>query len=375
MSEPKNQDKTPSAQPVDKKPRVGMTPARWIIAIAFVVAFVILYYGLLDRYTPITSDCYVQAYVTRIAPQVAGKVTVVHVQDNQVVKAGQVLFELDARPYSYAVDQLEAELALAKKEVALMKQDLEVANQTIAQAKTDLDLMRKEYNEYSAAAEHAAMARLEVYQARARLREQEATLQQTQEKRAKAELDLAAKVGDRNALVAKAQANLDEAKYQLEQTKIVAPTDGYVTNLQLSVGTYIDAGTPVMSVVDSGNWWIVGNFSENSLALLRPGLPARAAFGLVPGRIFEAEVESVGWGVGQGQGVPSGDLPDVTGPSDWVKSTQRFPVRFQLEDPESIGELRVGGTVTVLVLPTGNLPLNALGWLWLKIASLLNFLS
>jgi len=83
----------------------------------------------------------------------------------------------------------------------------------------------------------------------------------------------------------------------------------------------------------------------------------------------------VGWGVGQGQGVPSGDLPEISGPSDWVKTTQRFPVRFRLVNPGSIGDLRVGGTATVLILPTGNLPLNALGWLWLKIASLLNFLS
>ncbi len=375
MSDSNPNDKTPAELPGESKPRARMTPVRWVIAIVFVVALVILYYGLLDRYTPITSDCFVQTYVTRIAPQVAGRVTAVHVQNNKAVKAGQILFELDARPYSFAVNQLEAELALATKEVALMKQDLDLANETIDQANTDLELMRKEYKEYSRAAERAATAKLVVYQAQARLREQEATLQQTLAKRAKVEQSLAARVGDRNALVAKAQASLDEANYQLEQTKIVAPTDGYVTNLQLSVGTYVDAGAPALSVVDSGNWWIVGNFPENSLALLRPGQPARAALGLVPGRIFKAEVESVGWGVGQGQGVPSGDLPDVTGPSDWVKTTQRFPVRFRLKDPEPAGNLRVGGTVTVLVLPTGNVPLNALGWLWLKIASLLNFLS
>lgn len=348
---------------------------RWVVGVALVVALVIVYYGLKDRYTPITSDCFIQAYVTRIAPQVSGNVTAVHVQDNESVRAGDTLFELDARPYRFAVDQLAAELVLAKKEVALLEKDLALSDEAISQAKTSLTLMRKEYGEYSQSAEREATAMLEVYKAQAALREQEAALQEAMAKRAKVEQSLAARVGDRNALVAKAEASLEEAKYQLSQTKVVAPTDGYVSNLQLTEGTYIDAGTAVLSLVDSNNWWVVGNFPENSIVLLKPGQRAQVTFGLIPGRTFEAELESVGWGVGQGQGVPSGDLPKIEGPTDWVKRTQRFPVRFRLAKPAEVGDLRVGGTVTAVVYTTGIFPLNALGWLWLKIASLLNFLS
>ena len=131
----------------------------------------------------------------------------------------------------------------------------------------------------------------------------------------------------------------------------------------------------MLTVINREHWWIVANFPENSLVLLAPGKPASVTFGLVPGSPFAAAVDSVGWGVGEGQGVPSGDLPEVTGPSDWVKTTQRFPVRLLLRDPDAVSGLRVGATATVVVYATDNPVLNGLGWLWLKLASLLNFLA
>ncbi len=117
---------------------------------------------------------------------------------------------------------------------------------------------------------------------------------------------MAAKVGDINALIAKAHAELNLAKYDLERAKVYAPSDGYVTNLQLTSGTYINAGTAVMTFVDTKDWRVVANFRENSLLLIKPGQVAEVTMGMYPGRIFDATVESVGWGVGQGQGVPSG---------------------------------------------------------------------
>ena len=371
MSEAPSTVTPPALTQKEAPPRV-ISPWRWVLAIAAVVVLVIAYYGLRDRYTPFTSEAYVQAYVTRIAPQVAGTVLAVHVADNQSVTAGQLLFELDPRPYRFAVDSAKAAYALAEESVAQLQNELDAANQTIEQTKAALDALPQANDKQPKPKKAAATSTVDRDHSRADL---QATLRQTMAARIKVEQGLAAKVGDDNALIAKASAALNEAEYQLSQTRVVAPSDGYVSNLQLTVGTYIAGGTPVLTVINREHWWIVANFPENSLVLLAPGKPASVTFGLVPGSRFAAAVDSVGWGVGEGQGVPSGDLPEVTGPSDWVKTTQRFPVRLLLRDPDAVSGLRVGATATVVVYATDNPVLNGLGWLWLKLASLLNFLA
>jgi len=353
--------------------RLRSSPGFIAACIVGVIILLIIYYALLDRYTPMTSEGVVQANVTQIAPQIDGIVTVVHVKDNEQVKAGRLLFELDSRPYAYAVDQLQAELVLAHKEVALLEKDLDLANDTIDQVQADLTFAQTEFDRYSKAARKGATPVIQVDAAKDRLTSGRARMQQALADRDKAQESLAAKVGDINALIAKAHADLNLAQYHLERAKVYAPSDGYVTNLQLTSGTYINAGTAVMTFVDTEDWRIVANFRENSLPLMKPGQVAEVTLGMYPGRIFDAEVESVGWGVGEGQGVPSGALPDIQGPTDWVKVAQRFPVRLRLKDSEADLDMRVGGSITVVVFPTGNFVLNGLARTWLNIASLLNY--
>lgn len=353
--------------------KLTTTPKLVALYIILLIILVIVYYSLLDHYTPITSEGYIQADVTQIAPQVDGIVTAVSVKDNEKVKSGQLLFELDPRPYAYAVDQLQAELVLARKEVKLLERDLDLANDVIAQIQADLTFARKEFDRFSSAASKGATPMIQVDQAKDRLDSHRARMRQSLADRAKAEENLAAKVGQINALIAKAQANLRLAEYDLEQTKISATSDGYVTNLQLAAGTYIKAGTAVMTFVDTEDWRIVGNFRENSLPRMKPGLAAQVTMGMYPGRIFDAVVESVGWGVGVGQGIPSGLLPDIESSTDWVKVSQRFPVRLRLLSPEADSDLRVGGSITVVVYATENVVLNSLARLWLNVASILNY--
>ena len=354
--------------------RRPLSAKAWILIIVAAILILIVYYALLDRYTPFTTEAYIQAYVNQVAPQVGGRVVGVHVKDNQAVKAGEVLFEIDPRPYAYAVNQLEAELVLARKDVTQLESDLKASNELIAQTQADLTYAQKAFERYSQSAAAGASPEIQLDQATDRLSSKQALLLQVQADRDKVSASLTALIGDENALIAKVQAELNKARYDLEQTKVFAPADGFITNLQLSVGTYISAGTQVMSFVDGDDWWIVANFRENSLVLMRPGQRAQIATGLYPGHIFDAVVESVGWGVGEGQGVPSGDLPDVTAPTDWVKVAQRFPVRLRLHPPDDDFEMRVGGSVTVAVYNTDELVLNGLAKLWLNIASVLNFI-
>jgi len=142
----------------------------------------------------------------------------------------------------------------------------------------------------------------------------QAALERSRAEVRKAQQALEARVGEEHALVAEVTSQLRQAKLNLEWTRVYAPANGYVTNVQLREGCYIHVGTPVITCIDGDDWWVVANFRENAMARLRPGQPAKVAFRSSPNRVFDAHVISVGWGVSQGQGVPSGQLPEVKVP-------------------------------------------------------------
>lgn len=150
------------------------------------------------------------------------------------------------------------------------------------------------------------------------------------------------------------QAQLAEAQLNLAYTRVTAPCDGIIPDLQLRDGAYVAAGQGALALIDTREWLVVANLRENSLAHLRVGQPALVALQGAPGRLLRARVASVGWGVGQGQGVPSGMLPDVKRPNSWIPPSQRFQVRLVLEEPDAV-PLRVGmtGSVSVYTEPEG----------------------
>jgi membrane fusion protein, multidrug efflux system len=155
-----------------------------------------------------------------------------------------------------------------------------------------------------------------------------------------------ARVGPENSLVAQVEAELAEARLNLEYSTVHAPCDGVITNLQLREGDFAHVGEAVLSCVDRGRWLVVANDRERSLERLRPGQRALVTFRAAPGRIYGARIFALGWGVNQGQGVPSGNLPEVPRLQNWVPPSQRFQVRLALDDPGA-APLRVGTTCTV----------------------------
>jgi multidrug efflux system membrane fusion protein len=158
-----------------------------------------------------------------------------------------------------------------------------------------------------------------------------------------------ARVGRENSLVAQVEAELAEARLNLEYSTVHAPCDGVITNLQLREGDFAHVGEAVLSCVDRGRWLVIANYRERSLERLRPGQRALVTFRAAPGRIYGARVFALGWGVNQGQGVPSGNLPEVARLQNWVPPSQRFQVRLALDDPGA-APLRVGTTCTVTTL-------------------------
>ena len=346
----------------------------WVKSIIALILILIFYFILMDRYTPYTSDAYIQAYVVQVAPQVEGRVIEVEVSNNQEVKKGNVLFQIDPRPYEYTVSQLKAELVQTQQEIDQIKSDIIAMEAALKSALANLNYAQKRYNDLKPLAEKNYIAQLEFDEALDNLNSSKAAVLSAEANLQASKQKLEFTIDGEYALIRNAEAQLATAQYDLDQTTVYAPTDGIVTNLQLTKGAYIDVGTAVLTLVDTDSWWIVANFKENSLSRIEPGQKAELSIAMYPGKIFKAHVESADWGVSTGQGIPSGELPVVENMTTWVKLAQRFPVRLKLDEENNDYNLRIGGSVTVTVFNSGGFLLNGLAKLWLRIGSYVNYL-
>jgi multidrug resistance efflux pump len=323
----------------------------WLLITLAVIVLVVAYFVAADRSTPLTTDAYVQAYVVQVAPQVGGQVIRVHVHEGQQVEAGQPLFELDPRPFQhkvamfeaklvetqYHIKQLEAQLAAAKAEQRHLAAEAEYARVVHRQEKEIFDRESTTERKYVDAVQ--------------KLKAAEAAVERSASLVLDVEHALAARIGTVHASVAQVQAELAEAELNLGYTKVVAPCSGVITNLQLTEGSYAHVGQAVLACIDTRHWLVVANFRERSLEQMRPGQPALVAFQAIPGKLFPAEVQVLGYGVSQGQGIPSGLLPDVKNQTMWIPADQRFQVRLVLEQSQDSQDLplRVGMTGSVSV--------------------------
>jgi multidrug efflux system membrane fusion protein len=334
--------------------RILLSARAWILFFLLVIAILIVYYILSDLYTPLTTEAYVQAYVVQVAPRVEGQVVYVLVQENQAVKKGDLLFEIDRRPFQHRVDLLVAKRVQAVQQVAQLESELSAAkaeDTRLAAEEAYAEVVHgqeKEIFKKEATTDRKYVEAVQKYKAA------RAALERSRAQVRKVEEALAARVGPEHALVAEVGAQLATARLDLEWTRVYAPCDGLVTDLQLREGAYAHTGRAVMTLIDSSRWLIVANYRENALTRVHAGLPAGVAFRGSPGKVVNAHVVSVGWGVSQGQGIPSGQLPDVKVPASWVPPAQRFQVRLILDEPESV-PMRVGmtGSVAVYTEPEG----------------------
>jgi len=342
------------------------------------IAFVAILLKYWDYFTnPWTRDGQVRAQVIQITPRVSGPIVKLPIKDNQLVKAGDLLFEIDPRTFEADLDQARAQLdetgdnyqALVQQ-VEAAKAMVDVSRAAITQARSSIKEMEStiERNEaeydrqkellprratsqkavdrakanYEVSVEQRKTAVAGLAQARASLLESEANLAE-----AKANLGAA---GDANALIRAARAAVRKAELNLEFTQVRAPVDGYVTNLNLRLGSQAVANQPALALVDINSFWIDGFFKENSIGKIREGDKAVVTLMTYPDTPLEGYVDSLGWGIAQQDGSTGSDLlPNISPTFEWIRLAQRVPVRIQLTSvPEEV-KLRVGTTCSVLV--------------------------
>jgi multidrug resistance efflux pump len=262
--------------------------------------------------TPGSEDVRVINFVTEVVPRVQGTVTEVAVEGNVPVKKGDILIQIDPKPYQLKVNQLEAQLADSQASAKTLQQTYDAAKANSNAAKASLELMKKRLAESIDLNKTGAGNRYDVEFYTAEVAKAQSGYDSSKASETTAQLKLNAVVGPDNATVAQIKAQLESAKYDLESCTIRAPADGLPTAVTIRPGNYAVAMPlrPLMSFVWSDQR-ILAFFDQNELRFVKPGDPAEITLKAVPGKIIYAKVDSIVYASSQGQIQQSGVVPNA----------------------------------------------------------------
>jgi multidrug resistance efflux pump len=266
---------------------------------------------------PYTKSARIYFATTPIMPNVKGRVTEVPVQPNVPLKQGDVLFKIDPTPYQYVVDQKKALLAEAETNVKQLKAAYDQALANVEKVKVQMTLAEDEYGRQKYLFDKKVIAQAQLDVATRNLDAATQAFAGAEAAAESARLAYASEISGVNTTVARLQAELGEAQYNLDQTTVVAPGPGYVTQMALRPGMYVIPAPlrPAMVFVHSDDQSLAAGFQQNSLQRVRPGDEAEVAFDGIPGRVFKAKVRNVLDAIAVGQLQASGTLQDM-GASD-----------------------------------------------------------
>lgn len=349
--------------------------------VAIVIAVSLLLYWLADRFTPYTSQARVDGYVVGVAPKVAGEVVKVSVINNQTVKAGQPLFEIDPSQYRIALAKARSDLESTRRQVGAGGSAVEAARANLVAARanerkatqdaTRLRRLRQE-DPGTISVRRVEIAEASLDQAHAQVTAAQADIQRAIDQMGGDDIE-------KNALLLAAIAAVDKAELDLSNTRVAASSEGVITDLRADVGHYAGTGSPVLTLIAVHDVWIDAEFTENNLGHMELGTPVDIVFDSLPGHVFKGKVRSIGVGVSASPGPDgkAGNLPSIQNDRDWLRQAQRFPViiDFDTAQEDLVREqLRVGGQASVIAYGARSGPLAWLGKLYIRIASWLTYL-
>ena len=368
----------PAAAPAPAPaPTPGKGSRRGAITVLVLIVASLTWHFVADRLTPYTSQARIQAFVVPVAAEVSGTVLKVHVKNNDQVKPGQPLFDIDPTQYRIALARTTSDYESVRLSVTGSNEGVEAARQALRAAKAahvyaqqDADRLEEIYKEDPGA---LSLRRVQNAQAnRVKARSQEAAAE-ADLRRAQA---AAGEQGDKNAQLASARAAIEKAQLDLKRTNVVAPSGGSVTDLQTDVGRFAQAGAPAMTLIAIHDLWINADMTENNLGNIKPGAPVAIVLDVMPGEVLKGRVRSVGTGIGSGKQAQPGALPSVENNRDWLRQAQRFPVAVEFEpaERERLRGVRIGGQADVLVYTGDNPVMNFLGAIFIRVMSYLSYL-
>jgi membrane fusion protein (multidrug efflux system) len=350
-----NEGAKPHKPPQKKRSLWSRHPLGVLIAIGVLVVLLVLavLFFLNARHFESTDDAFIDTHLVRIAPRISGRVSKVLVDDNQFVRAGQDLVELDPRDQQASLNkalatraQAEAQIAQAQAQLLQIAAQIQVGEANVRQASASAqssaaqaafaasDLARyqslKAVNPTAVAQQQLDQA---ISQARSTAAQRDAALRQVQSSEAQVRATATqraaalAQIAAGQAQAQSAEAQIDSARLDLAYTTIHAPEDGNIAQRSVAIGTYLNAGAQVMALVPVGIW-VTANFKETQLAHMRPGQPATVHIDACPTADIHGHVDSIQRGSGQSFAI----LPPENATGNFVKVVQRVPVKIILDD-------------------------------------------
>ena len=309
----------------------------WAIVTAFIFIHVLLIFLIGLRFmTPYTTDAKVIQHTIQLIPRLTEPtlVTAVLVEPDVPVKKGQPLFQFDRRPYEFKVRQLEAQLAEAKQNVLVLQADVTVAVENLAKNRSEIEYATFQQKLFQGLAQKGAGTEEDAQKWSAQLKVAEASVKEATAQLARTRLKYQSQIGGVNTTVAAVEAELALAGYYLDNTLMVAPEDGRVINLQVRPGMVageVRFGAIASFICDDGRYLLANYFMEN-LKYVTNGQPVEVALNLYPGQIFQARVEAIWKASGEGQLLPSGNLPQFE-PQPPKKPQSQYAVKIVFDDP------------------------------------------
>lgn len=345
---------------------------KWLLRVVIAVAGLALLQILSDRTAPYTSLATVEGLVMPVAFRVGGEIEGVSIRDNQVVEQGATLVRLDTTPYRIAVEAAEAQLAQVGQSIGVSTEQVAAAEARLAQARSALSNTRAQSARTlelvsrgvlpkargDTAQKDLETATSEVVAAQAALRAAEAALGPR---------------GETNPLYRSASASLERTRYDLASTTLISPTRGYVTNLRIGEGQVVQAGQPLMTLIDLSGAWIMAHFRENQIGAIKVGDKVSIILEAQPGRVLSGRVASMAGGLATPTlTAPSGGL--VTLPSTFLRDPQRFAVKIEFDPPDVIPDaVRVGSQATVMVRTGSSIWLAPIWWIGMRLTALFTY--
>ena len=322
-------------------------PGPWSIALMATIGVVLLG-GIVILWTisaPLSPKAVVGRYVVELVPYVKGQVISIPAQPNVPLKKGDILFQIDPKPYQYAVDQVQAQLQAAKSNVTQMSATVRVAEANVRKAEANVTATKAALDVAVAIQKEnpQAIAKLKMVQAEEDQAAALATLQVTQAAVEQARSGLAAA----NDTVNSVESQLQMAQFNLAECSVRAPADGFVTNWEIRVGTFV-VPMPMASVgsfVDTTETFIVAPFSAQTLIHVKPGQEVEMAFKSQPGRLFRGTVANVIQATGEGQFTTGGKLPSAAS----IGSPGYLAVKIRPDEGEPTELLEMGSPGVVAI--------------------------